>query len=95
MKFESLEMKLKYLFKTLNIQITNEIQNENLTEKSNLDALSLSSSDVKIKQLEPRQKNYNLEHINEWLIPDLNYKPKQFTSKKVTSSPLADIDLLI
>ena len=95
MKFESLEMKLKYLFKTLGIQITDEIQNENLNDKSNLDGLSLSSSDVKIKQLEPRQMNYNLEHINEWLIPDLNYKPKQFTSKNVTSNPLADVDLLI
>ena len=95
MKFESLEMKLKYLFKTLDIQITDEIQNENLNDKSNLDGLSLSSSDVKIKQLEPRQMNYNLEHINEWLIPDLNYKPKQFTSKNVTSNPLADVDLLI
>ncbi len=95
MKFESLEMKLKYLFKTFDIQITDEIQNENLNHKSNSDGLSLSSSDVKIKQLESRQKNYNLEHINEWLIPDLNYKPKQFTSKNVTSNPLADVDLLI
>ena len=60
-----------------------------------IDQLSVSSSDVKIKHLEPTQKNYNLAHINEWLVPDNSYAPVKFTSKDVTSNPRADIDLLI
>ena len=94
-KFESLEAKIKYILKKMNIEMSIDYVGAILNKVMIADDLSISSSDVKLKQLESSEKNYNPEHINEWLIPDLSYNPTKYTSKDVTSNPRADIDLLI
>ena len=91
-KFESSELKLQNVLKSLSLDFSTPLKGTVNILQTN-DILPLSSSDVQIKH--PNLIPVKKESINVWSIPDETYMPIKYTSKAVTSSPLADIDLLI